>query len=70
MKSADVAVLAVQRCSVDPNLQKDRLLSLLTMLVLFRSLQTLVGHPYFRAALRCKYLRERNLTCHEFEAMK
>lgn len=55
MKAADMPVLAVQRCSVDPKLQKDRLLSLLTMLVL--SLQTLIRHLYFRAALRSKYLR-------------
>lgn len=42
MKAADM--LAVQRCSVDPKLQKDRLLSLLTMLVLSRPLH-LLGTP-------------------------
>lgn len=57
MKAADVPVLAVQRCSVDPKLQKDRLLSLLTVLVLSRPLQTLIGHLYFRPALRSKCLR-------------
>lgn len=70
MKAADRPVLAVRRCSVDPKLQKDSLLSLLTLLVLSRSLQTLIGHPYFRAALRSKYLREGNLICHESEATK
>lgn len=70
MKAGDMPGLALQRCSVDPKLQKDSLLSLLTMLVLSRCLQRLVGHPYFRAALRSKYLRKGSLTCHEFEATK
>lgn len=68
MKAADVPVLAVRRCSVDPKLQKDRLLSLLTMLVLSTLLQILVGHPYFRAVLRKKYFSEGN--CHKFEVIK
>lgn len=70
VNAADMPVLAVQRCSVDPKLQEDNLLSLVTMLLLYRPLQTLIRHPYLRAALGSKYLGEENLTCHKFEATK
>lgn len=54
MNAAGMPVLAMQRCSVDPKLQEDNLLSLVTMLLLSRPLQTLIRHPYLRATLGSK----------------